>query len=159
MNTLAVPLFDMWRAQVLPALLAPYQGRPPVEPGSVDKAVVVVREAMPAALVTSVTLPTSARFGSPRHYVVWTKGETPLTARLFTPVLVDAQTGALTVAAELPWYLRALQLSRPLHFGDYGGLPLKIVWAFLDLVSIAVLGSGLYLWIARRRRAGVSFAA
>ncbi len=32
-------------------------------------------------------------------------------------------------------------------------MPLKIIWALLDLVTIAVLGSGLYLWIARRRTA------
>ncbi|MDB5973481.1 MAG: putative rane protein [Nevskia sp.] len=42
-------------------------------------------------------------------------------------------------------------MSRPLHFGDYGGLPLKLIWALLDLVTIAVLGSGLYLWLAWRR--------
>jgi len=52
----------------------------------------------------------------------------------------------------MPWYLRALDVSRPLHFGDYGGLPLKMIWALLDLVAILVLGSGLYLWAARRRR-------
>jgi uncharacterized iron-regulated membrane protein len=74
-----------------------------------------------------------------------------LTARLFTPVLVDARTGALTAVVQLPWYLRALQVSRPLHFGDYGGLSLKIIWALLDLVTIVVLGSGLYLWLSRRR--------
>ena len=38
----------------------------------------------------------------------------------------------------------------PLHFGDYGGLPLKIIWALFDLVTIVVLGSGLYLWLSRR---------
>ncbi len=51
----------------------------------------------------------------------------------------------------MPWYLRTLEVARPLHFGDYGGLPLKIIWALLDLVTIAVLGSGLYLWLARRK--------
>ena len=51
----------------------------------------------------------------------------------------------------MPWYLTALELSRPLHFGDYGGLPLKIIWAVLDLITIVVLVSGLYLWLARRR--------
>ncbi len=53
----------------------------------------------------------------------------------------------------MPWYLRVLELSRPLHFGDYGGLPLKIIWAVLDLLTIFVLGGGLYLWIARRQQA------
>jgi uncharacterized iron-regulated membrane protein len=52
---------------------------------------------------------------------------------------------------KMPWYLRALEVSRPLHFGDYGGLPLKVLWALLDLITIVLLGSGLYLWIARRQ--------
>jgi len=65
------------------------------------------------------------------------------------PVLVDAGSAKVTAAARLPWYLIALQVSRPLHFGDYGGIPMKIVWAALDIISIIVLGSGLYLWLAR----------
>jgi Domain of unknown function (DUF4880)/PepSY-associated TM region len=56
--------------------------------------------------------------------------------------------GRLKQHGEYPWYLRALQVSRPLHFADYGGLPLKILWALLDGVTIIVLSSGLYLWLA-----------
>ena len=63
-------------------------------------------------------------------------------------MLIDAETGQLVSARDLPWYLRALEVSRPLHFGDYGGLPLKIIWTLLDLITIGVLGSGLYLWLA-----------
>src|SRR5690606_34602273 len=40
---------------------------------------------------------------------------------------------------------------QPLHFGDYGGLPLKALWAALDVITIVVLASGLYLWLARGR--------
>ena len=151
-NTLAVPLFDLWRAQVLPSLLAPYKGQPLVKAGSVQAAVDVVRAALPDTIVTNVTMPTPARFGTPRHFVVWTKGTTPFTARMFTPVLVDAESGALTVAPQMPWYLRLLQVSRPLHFGDYGGLPLKIIWAIFDVLAIVVLMSGLYIWWKRRKR-------
>ncbi len=46
-------------------------------------------------------------------------------------------------------------ISQPLHFGDYGGMPLKILWAILDIMTIMVLGTGVYLWL-RRRNAGVS---
>ena len=99
----------------------------------------------------TVTMPTSARFGSPQHLVVWTKGATPFTARMLQPMLVDANDGKTIVAPEVPWYLKALQVSRPLHFGDYGGLPLKIVWALLDVITIIILISGIYLWVARRR--------
>ena len=46
---------------------------------------------------------------------------------------------------------RRIQL-QPLHFGDYGGLPLKVIWAALDMLTIVVLGSGLYLWWIRRKK-------
>ena len=144
-NTLAVPLFDLWRAQTMPALLAPYQGKPLAEAKSVEAAVDAVRTAFPDRQVTSVTMPTTTRFGSPQHVMVWTK------ARMFKPVLVDAQDSTKMVVPELAWYLTALQVSRPLHFGDYGGLPLKIIWAILDVITIIVLCSGLYLWVAKRR--------
>jgi uncharacterized iron-regulated membrane protein len=63
----------------------------------------------------------------------------------------------------MPWYTKALSLSRPLHFGDYGGLLLKLVWLVLDLVTIIVLASGLYLWLTKResprRRTTMSHAS
>lgn len=150
-NTLAIPLFDLWRAQLLPTLLAPYQGKPVARLASLDAAVALVRSRFPDRVVTSITMPTAARFGSPQHVVVWTKGDTPFTARMLRPMLVDAETSRQLIAPDMPWYLQTLQVSRPLHFGDYGGLPLKIIWAALDLIAIVVLGSGLYLWVVRTR--------
>jgi len=44
-----------------------------------------------------------------------------------------------------------LGMSQPLHFGDYGGMPMKVLWGLLDGLTIVVLGSGLYLWWVRRR--------
>ncbi len=144
-NAISVPLFNVWRAEVLPPLLAPYQGKPALtNPASIDVAVDLARKALSDDTLVSVIFPTPARFGSPRHYLVWAKGNTPVTARLFTPVMIDAETGAMVRAPGLPLYLRALQVSRPLHFGDYGGMPLKILWALLDLATIVVLSSGLY---------------
>ncbi len=90
-------------------------------------------------------------FGSPYHYLLWAKGNTPLTSRLFNPVLVDAKTGKLDVIVKMPVYLRALEVSRPLHFGDYGGTPLKVIWALFDVVAIIVLINGVYLWFVRRK--------
>jgi uncharacterized iron-regulated membrane protein len=151
-NTLAKPMFDLWRAQEMPRLLAPHGDTTiPAQLASADAAVATARRILPDMKVTSVIFPTS-RFGSPRHYLIWTRGKTAVASRLFTPVLVDAETGEFTSARDLPWYIRALEVSRPLHFGDYGGLPLKIIWTLLDLITIALLGSGLYLWFARSRR-------
>ena len=80
------------------------------------------------------------------------RGTSPLTARLLKPALVDAKTGTLTDSRALPWYITALLISQPLHFGDYGGVPLKILWALLDLITIIVLASGLYLWLVKKSR-------
>lgn len=149
LNTVALPLFAQWRTDVLTELLAPHRGAPPLTAlHSVDGAAAAARLARPGAELESIVFPNN-RFGSPRHYLIWTRGAMPLTARLLVPVLVDAETGAVASARPLPWHLQALQVSRPLHFGDYGGLPLKILWALLDLATIVVLASGLYLWLAR----------
>ncbi|QOZ12273.1 PepSY domain-containing protein [Bradyrhizobium sp. CCBAU 51765] len=154
-NELSTPLFALWQQTDVRAMLAPMQGRPVPETSELSSpqaAFDTVKAAFPDMIATSVVYP-GAPFGSPFHYVVWTKGREPLTSRLFSPVLVDARSGALVSAVAMPWYLRALELSRPLHFGDYGGMPLKIIWVLLDLVTIVVLGSGLYLWLSRSRAA------
>jgi len=77
------------------------------------------------------------------------RGNEPLTSKLLKPVLVDARTTQVTASPALPWYLTALLVSQPLHFGDYGGMPMKILWALLDIATIVVLGSGLYLWLRK----------
>lgn len=154
-NELSTPLFALWQQTDVRAMLAPMRGKPVPqvsELASTQVAYDTVRVAFPDMITTSIAFPGSP-FGSPFHYVVWTKGKEPLTSRLFSPVLVDARSGALVSAVTMPWYLRALELSRPLHFGDYGGMPLKIIWVVLDLVTIVVLGSGLYLWLMRSRAA------
>ena len=151
MNALTTPLFALWRAEIMPELLAPHRGKPPLaERESPQQALDAVRRALPSVLPISVVLP-ETRYATPRHYLVWTRGGTPVTSRMLTPVLVDAESGAVIEPRGLPWYLRTLQLSRPLHFGDYGEMPLKIIWALLDIATIIVLGSGLYLWLKRRR--------
>ncbi|MBN8974134.1 MAG: PepSY domain-containing protein [Rhizobiales bacterium] len=118
---------------------------------SVEEAVATARKTLPAMQPLFVAYPRSM-LSSKSHYAVFMKGDTPLTARLLRPVLIDAADGSFADSRTLPWYVSTLLLSQPLHFGDYGGLPLKIVWALLDLATIVILITGLYLWLARRRR-------
>ncbi|MFF7057256.1 PepSY-associated TM helix domain-containing protein [Achromobacter spanius] len=150
-NELSTPLFRLWQSTELVRILEPYKGQTvPTQLASAQLAADTAKKAMPGNEVSFISFPGNA-FGSPHHYIAWMRGDTPLTSKLNTPVLVDGKTGELTTVAKMPWYLTALELSRPLHFGDYAGLPLKIIWALLDLITIVVLVSGLYLWIARRR--------
>lgn len=152
LNTLATVLIGVWQGDQMAEMVAPYRDQPRLERfGSLQAALDTARQAVPDMETSFVAFP-STLFSSPHHYAVFMRGDTPVTSRLLRPALVDAQTGELTDTRELPWYLKTLLLSQPLHFGDYGGLWLKIVWALLDILTIIVLGSGLYLWWKKREQ-------
>lgn len=42
-----------------------------------------------------------------------------------------------------------------LHFGNYGGLTVKIIYALLGLALTAVVATGSYIWLGKRRRRGI----
>ncbi len=152
-NAFAVPIEKAWKANELAAMTREYAGRAALDParyGSLDTAMAAARAALPGNNPQFIAFP-GGTFSSNHHYAIFFQGDTPLTERLLTPALVDAETGAFTAARPMPWYYQALSLSRPLHFGDYGGLPLKLLWAALTLFTIHVLGTGLYLWLAKRK--------
>lgn len=150
-NTLEQPILDAWRYTELADLVAQHEGPPLTEaPASLDAAVARAVEAAPGMELQFVSFPGSA-FSTDGHYAVFLHGKTPLTEHIITPALIDAADGAFEGLREMPWYVKALSLSRPLHFGDYGGLFLKIIWALLDIATIVILASGVYLWLAKKR--------
>jgi uncharacterized iron-regulated membrane protein len=151
LNEFSKPLSAVWRAAEVTRFkgsanqpLARTAARSPAE------VLRTVRLAVPANNVTSIIFPSST-FNNPGHFLVWSNGDSPLTHRLFSAAFVDARSGRLASVSRMPAYLRILQLSRPLHFGDYGGLPLKVLWACLDLIAITVLLSGVFLFVGRKR--------
>lgn len=150
-NTVAGPLEAAWQAQAVSAFAAQYEGRPmPTRFASVDQAIKTARAAEPDMKPAFVSWPGTGYSGD-HHYGVFMVGATPLTERLYRPVLIDAETGALTAKPRPPWYITTLLLSQPLHFGDYGGLTLRILWALFDIAAIAILISGAALWLRRSR--------
>ncbi|MGC4059494.1 MAG: PepSY domain-containing protein [Aquabacterium sp.] len=150
-NTLNRVVLGLWQMDQMADMTRPFKGLPPVtNPTHLEASIQAARQAVPDMEVRLVAFP-GTMFSSPHHYTFFLKGRTPVTSRLLKPALVDASNGRLTDARDMPWYVKTLFLSQPLHFGDYGGLGLKIIWALLDLMTIIVLGSGLYLWLSKRR--------
>lgn len=151
-NTLESPIISTWRATELNDLISENQNSAQVSVmaslgNAVDEAISLV----PDMQLQFVAFPGSD-FSTNQHYAVFLHGNTPLTEEIITPVLIDAQSGHVVGIREMPLYVKALLLSRPLHFGDYGGLFLKILWAILDIMTIIILGSGLYLWMKKSRK-------
>ncbi len=150
-NTWADLVIKYWQHDQLSALLAPYQGQPLVpvaERAPLQRSLEAAQAAAPDKRLSFIAFPGTA-FSSPHHTTFFLRGQVPLTSKLLQPVLVDARTAEVTAAPRLPWYLTALLVSQPLHFGDYGGMPMQILWALLDIATIIVLGSGLYLWLRK----------
>lgn len=146
-------LIAAWRNDTLAALVEPYRDVPPLtERAPASDVLRIAGSAAPGMKADFIAFP-GTRFSSEHHYTVFMKGGTHLTSHLWTPVLIDAKTLDVTAVGERPWYMDALAMSQPLHFGDYGGRPMQILWALLDVLTIVVLGSGLYLWWVRRRAA------
>ncbi len=150
-NTWADLIIKYWQYDQLSTLLAPYKNEPTVpaaERGSVQRSMEVALKQAPDMKLSFIAFPGTS-FSSPHHTTFFLRGNEPFTSKLLKPVLVDAKTTQVTASPEMPWYLTALLVSQPLHFGDYAGMPMQIIWALLDIATIIVLGSGLYLWLKR----------
>ncbi len=122
--------------------------RPPVDADGVARA--ALSAAPEGWHVGSIFWP-GTDFSTPRHYTVLVHGE-GLDERMFRAVLVDAQSGDVVTTTAMPWYMKAIILSQPLHFGDYGGLPLKLLWTACTWLTLFITGNGAWLWWDRRRR-------
>ena len=157
-NTWADLVIKYWQHDQLSSVLAPYQGQPTValaERAPVQQSLDAAMQQVPGSKLSFIAFPGTS-FSSPHHNTVFLRGYEPLTSKLLHPVLVDAKTSAITAAPAIPWYLTALLVSQPLHFGDYGGRVMQIIWALLDIAAIFVLGTGIYLWLKKGRQASPS---
>ena len=77
-----------------------------------------------------------------------------LTSPYGSTILYDPQTGAHRATNDLRsagFWPRVLDSFRPLHFGDFGGLPVKILWALGGLAPGILAISGSVIWWLRRR--------
>lgn len=125
---------------------------PPV--GVDDAAAAVLRAAPEDWSVGTVIFP-GTEYSTPGHYTLLAVGPEGLEERLFRAGVVDAASGELVALEEMPGYMKAIMLSQPLHFGDYGGLPLKLLWTACTWLTLFITGNGAWLWWDRRRRAPV----
>jgi uncharacterized iron-regulated membrane protein len=148
---LSSTLIKVYQYSELKKLTAQYAIAPTGSLASLDKVLETAQKALPEASFDYLAFP-DTQFSPPGHFLVLMHGNTTFTERLVELVVVDATTGELTEVRALPWYLKFTMLSEPLHFGNYGGLFLKIVWLVLSLVSLALPGLGLYIWWSRRNK-------
>lgn len=146
-------LIKIFQKQSLQHLTQQYQGSTHASnsapPASFQDVIQSTLQGRPESVISYISFP-DTEFGIPGHYLVLMHGSTPETERLNEIVVINAHSAALAEIVTLPWYIKAAILSEPLHFGDYGGLPLKLIWAAFTLGSLAVAVLGVSTFILRR---------
>ena len=125
----------------------------PQVPISVDKAIQEIEASYPGFDVTYLRFPVSdegklqlrGRFKTdPAYY-----------GTLYSTVQVNYKTGSVEgvdFLREHPWHERLLTILHPLHFGDYAGLFVKILYCVGGLMPGLLSISGFALWYIRRKQ-------
>lgn len=79
----------------------------------------------------------------------------PLTGPYGSQLVYDPETGAHRSTIDLRaagWWTRIVDTFTPLHYGTFGGLPVKILWAIGGLTPGVLAVTGFVVWQLRRRR-------
>ncbi len=101
------------------------------------------------AAIDFVAFP-DTEFAPAGSFLILIKGTGRFDERLSELAILSTDVSGGGEIRSLPGYLKALMLSEPLHFGDYGGLPLKIVWLIMTLMTLLLPLTGLYVWAKRK---------
>lgn len=155
LHTLADLVYKAWQAEQIAALQSgrhvelPLRTQVYANHSPLERVVDLALASQPGMSISMMAWPGTLR-ATPQEFAVLLKGDSPLTSKLSHSVLVSQHGDKVFVAGERPWYVTMLQIAEPLHYGDYGGLPMKVLWSLLDLLTIVVLSSGLYLWFKKK---------
>lgn len=144
-------LLKIYQSTELKELNRKYQGGEARGLASLDRVVEAAQAAKPEGVASFIAFP-DTQFSVPNHFIVLMRGREGFSEKLIDLVIVDAASGAVNEVRELPLYLKTLVLSEPLHFGDYGGLPLKILWLAFTLMLLMMPISGLIIFYQRKKK-------
>jgi uncharacterized iron-regulated membrane protein len=84
--------------------------------------------------------------------------KSPLRGPYGSVIAFDAQTGAFTSATDIRTagvWTQIVDAFVPLHYGTFGGLPVKILWVLGGLTPGILAVSGFSIWWLRRKRRSI----
>ena len=146
----------IWQFTDLAAIRGEYADVAPVDfrapPTSISRVVDVARTRAPQGWDVASVLYPGTDLTTSRHFAVLLAGSEGLESKMLRAVLIDAETGVAVRDVELPAYLQAIFVAEPLHFGNYGGLPLKVLWSVFNVLTLVIVINGAWLFFDRRRR-------
>ncbi|MES2474798.1 MAG: PepSY-associated TM helix domain-containing protein [Verrucomicrobiota bacterium] len=120
---------------------------------SIEKLVADARAKLPGYKANWISLPFES--GGDVMMFGGTEDQGVLRSPYGSIVVFNGATGELksaTKANEVGLWGQVLDAFRPLHFGNFGGLPVKILWSLGGLAPAILALSGTFLWWKRKFR-------
>lgn len=126
---------------------------PPVLPGAIlaDAALKEIRTAYPAFDINYLLFPKTA--GGKLTVLGSHKTNPVFYGRTSDRIEVNLSTGKiekLSFLKDAPWHQRVIKMFKPLHFGDFAGPGVKILYSFFGILPGILAISGFVIWRTRR---------
>lgn len=120
---------------------------------SVDVAMAAVQAAHPEFKVTYLRFPVNAE--GKIQFLGHLQSDPSYYGKFYSKVQADYQTGELGepyFVRDQPWLDRFLTSLHPIHFGDYAGLFVKLLYAFFGLMPGILSITGFMIWYHRQQQ-------
>jgi uncharacterized iron-regulated membrane protein len=118
-------------------------------PLDLDRAMHIAEQAIPGLEVTAINLPSDA-YG---HLILSGSDWYPLMQQSASLNPYDGGVGDTYLKSDRPLLDFVIDSMYPLHFGDFGGLWVKLIWFFFGLLLSFMVLSGLLIWTKRTAQA------
>lgn len=118
---------------------------------SIDDAIAHVRSAYPDFEITYLRFPVSA--DGTLQLLGRLKDDPVYYGKFYSGILLDAEgnIGKAVFLKDNPWYARMLRVLQPLHFGDYAGIVVKIIYSVGAIIPALLSVTGFLLWHRRSK--------
>jgi uncharacterized iron-regulated membrane protein len=114
-----------------------------------DEAARIAGLAIPSLDITSISLPATAY----SHIEMGGRGWYPLMFQSASVNPYTRQVDSQFLLSDRSPLEFVTESMRPLHTGDFGGLPIKLIWFFFGLILTLMVFSGLLIWSKRTAQA------
>jgi uncharacterized iron-regulated membrane protein len=117
---------------------------------TLDQYIRAGKDAMPDGVPTELRLPEAK--AAPVDLRLRRAGDLSLSGN---HVYLEPSSGkvlAISREADLPFGARIFAAFSPIHYGEFGGLPIKVLWSLLGLVPSVLFVTGLLTWRRPSRR-------
>jgi uncharacterized iron-regulated membrane protein len=120
---------------------------------TLDEYMAAARAAMPDGAPTELRIPQSAGDAVQLRF----RRNTDFAPTGMNRVYLGPASGqvlSVNLAANWPLTMRLYQLMDPVHYGEFGGTTIKVLWAALGAMPSILFVSGVFFWWLRNKKSG-----